>query len=144
MDAHDVARLRLVIGRLSRRLRLEAPDEVPPLQLSTLATLEQEGAIRLGELARLEAVTAPTMSRVLLALSKRDALIRESDPEDGRSAIVSLSPEGHAIIERTRQRRTEALSRRFDQLTEEQQAALSAALPALEALIAESGQSVDQ
>lgn len=138
MDANDVARLRLVIGRLSRRLRIEAPDEVPPLQLSALVTLEQEGRLRLGELARREAVTAPTMSRVLVALSKHNALVREDDPADGRSAIVSLSPDGQALIDRARQRRTAALSRRFDQLTEEQQDALRAALPALEALIADS------
>lgn len=135
MDANDVARLRLSIGRLSRRLRVEAADEVPPLQLSTLVTLERDGPLRLGELARREAVTAPTMSRVLVSLDERNALLRRSDPADGRSVIVSLSPEGQAIIDRTRERRTEVLTRRFDRLDADQQAALRAALPALEALV---------
>jgi DNA-binding MarR family transcriptional regulator len=62
------ARLRLVVGRLNRRIRIDGHESIPPLQLSALVTVEEHGPLRLSELARREAVTAPTMSRVLASL----------------------------------------------------------------------------
>ncbi|MDT7651785.1 MAG: hypothetical protein QOI36_3191, partial [Pseudonocardiales bacterium] len=78
------ARLRLVVGRLHRRIRIDGRESIPPLQLSALATVEQHGPLRLSELARREAVTAPTMSRVLAALDDQGLVIRTPDPSDAR------------------------------------------------------------
>ena len=46
------ARLRLVVGRLHRRIRIDGRESIPPLQLSALASVEQHGPLRLSELAR--------------------------------------------------------------------------------------------
>ena len=70
-DDELAARLRLAVGRLHRRIRIDDSESLPPLQLSTLVTVELHGPLRLSELARREAVTAPTMSRVLTALDER-------------------------------------------------------------------------
>jgi hypothetical protein len=45
------ARLRLVVGRLNRRIRIDGRESIPPLQLSALVTVEQHGPLRLSELA---------------------------------------------------------------------------------------------
>jgi DNA-binding MarR family transcriptional regulator len=107
------------------------------LQLSTLVTIELHGPLRLGELAQREAVAAPTMSRVLAALDERGAVERRPDPGDARSTLVSVSRAGLDIIATVRSERTASLARRLDRLDAGQRAAILAALPALEALVAE-------
>jgi DNA-binding MarR family transcriptional regulator len=135
LDAELASRLRLAVGRLARRLRLDGDGGLPPLQLSTLVTIELNGPLRLGELAQRESVAAPTMSRVLAALDERGAIDRRPDPADARSTLVSVSDTGRGLLATIRSERTASLARRLDRLDPAQRAALVAALPALEALV---------
>jgi DNA-binding MarR family transcriptional regulator len=135
-DTQLATRLRLAVGRLHRRIRL-ATNDIPPLQLSTLVSIEEHGPLRLGELAAREAVTAPTMTRVLAGLDERGLIVRTPDPEDARSVRVSLSDVGRRVLADVRTRRTALLDARLARLTPQQRAALVAALPALEALVSE-------
>jgi DNA-binding MarR family transcriptional regulator len=136
VDSELATRLRLAVGRLARRIRL-ATNDIPPLQLSALATLDKHGPLRSGELAAREAVTAPTMTRVLASLAERGLVTREPDPTDARSVRVSLSPAGVGTLARIRSERTALLGARVARLSDEQRAALVAALPALESLVEE-------
>lgn len=133
-DAQLATRLRLAVSRLHRRIRL-ASNDIPPLQLSSLVSIEVHGPLRLGELAQREAVTAPTMTRVLAALDERGFIVRTPDPDDARSTRVTLSKEGSKALVEVRNRRTALLDARLARLSVEQRAALATALPALEALI---------
>lgn len=135
--AELATRLRLVVGRLGRRVRIDGGESVPPLQLSALVTVEEHGPLRLSELARREAVTAPTMSRVLSALDEQGLVVRAADPHDARGVLVSLSPEGARKLAEVRTLRTALIARRLARLDAAQRAALNAALPALEALLVE-------
>jgi DNA-binding MarR family transcriptional regulator len=137
VDTELASRLRLAVGRLARRLRLEGDSGLPPLQLSTLVTIELHGPLRLGELAQREAVTAPTMSRVLAALDERGAVDRRADPADARSTLVSVSAAGRETLSTVRSERTASMARRLGRLDTAQRTALVAALPALEALVAD-------
>jgi DNA-binding MarR family transcriptional regulator len=134
VDAELATRLRLAVSRLARRMRLAAND-IPPLQLSTLATLRRHGPLRSGELAQREAVTAPTMTRVLASLVERGLIVRTPDPSDARSVQVSVSPAGVRALEHVTSERTALLGARLTRLTTAQRDALAAALPALEALV---------
>lgn len=139
-DLDELAtRLRLAVGRLNRRVRIDGGESVPPLQLSALVTVEQHGPLRLSELARREAVTAPTMSRVLSALDEQGLVVRAADPQDARGVLVTLSAEGSRRLDVVRTRRTALIARRLARLDDAQRAALHAALPALEALLVEDG-----
>ncbi len=129
------ARLRLVVGRLHRRIRIDGRESVPPLQLSTLVTVEQHGPLRLSELARREAVTPPTMSRVLAALDEQGLVVRTPDPHDARGVQVVLSDEGAARLAEVRSHRTALVARRLARLDDAERRSISAALPALEALL---------
>jgi DNA-binding MarR family transcriptional regulator len=131
------ARLRLAVGRLNRRIRIVGYETIPPLQLSTLVTIEQHGPLRLSELARREAVTAPTMSRVLASLDEQGLVIRTPDPHDARGVRIVLSELGVRRVEEVRSTRTALVARRLDRLTPDQRRRLAAALPALEALLVE-------
>jgi DNA-binding MarR family transcriptional regulator len=129
------ARLRLVVGRLHRRIRIDGRESIPPLQLSALVTVEQHGPLRLSELARREAVTAPTMSRVLAALDEQGLVVRNPDPQDARGVLVTLSAEGADRLAEVRSHRTALVARRLARLDAAQRTQLEAALPALEALL---------
>lgn len=129
------AGLRLVVGRLNRRIRIDGRESIPPLQLSALVTVEQHGPLRLSELARLEAVSAPTMSRVLNALDTRGLVIRTPDPDDARGVRIVLSAHGAARLDEVRSHRTALVARRLARLDADQRRLLAAAMPALEALL---------
>ncbi len=133
-DGQLATRLRLAVSRLHRRIRL-ASNDIPPLQLSSLVSIESHGPLRLGELAQREAVTAPTMTRVLAALDDRGLIVRTPDPDDARSTQVSLSPAGTRALSDVRNQRTALLDARLARLSDAERAALAAALPALEALL---------
>jgi DNA-binding MarR family transcriptional regulator len=134
VDSELATRLRVAVGRLHRRIRL-ASNDVPPLQLSTLFTIHEHGPLRLGELAAREAVSAPTMSRVLAALDERQLIVRSPDPADARSTRVALSAEGERVLLAVSTQRTVLWDARLARLTGAQRAALEAALPALEAMV---------
>ncbi len=129
------AHLRLAVGRLHRRIRIDGRESIPPLQLSALVTVEQHGPLRLSELARREAVTAPTMSRVLAALDEQGLVLRAPDPQDARGVLVSLSESGAVTLAEVRTHRTALVARRLARLDAAQRATLAAAMPALEALL---------
>jgi DNA-binding MarR family transcriptional regulator len=129
------ARLRLVVGRLHRRIRIDGRESVPPLQLSALVTVEQHGPMRLSELARREAVSAPTMSRVLTALDEQGLVIRTPDPNDARGVQIVLSDAGAAKLAEVRSHRTALVARRLGRLDDEERQRIVDALPALEALL---------
>ncbi|OZM78582.1 MarR family winged helix-turn-helix transcriptional regulator [Pseudonocardia sp. MH-G8] len=129
------ARLRLVVGRLHRRIRIDGRESVPPLQLSALVTVEQHGPLRLSELARREAVSAPTMSRVLTALDEQGLVIRTPDPNDARGVQIVLSEAGAARLAEVRSHRTALVARRLGRLDDEERRRIVEALPALEALL---------
>ena len=129
------ARLRLAVGRLNRRIRIDGCESIPPLQLSALVTVEQHGPLRLSELARREAVTAPTMSRVLAALDEQGLVVRAPDPQDARGVLITLSELGGTRLQEVRSHRTALVARRLTRLDDDQRAALATAMPALEALL---------
>ena len=134
-EAELAARLRLVVGRLSRRIRVDGRDSVPPLQLSTMVTVEERAPLRLSELARREGVSVPTMSRVLAALDEQGLVVRVPDPQDARGVLVRLSAAGEQRLAQVRSLRTALVARRLERLDAAQRASLVAALPALEALL---------
>ena len=134
-ESELAARLRLVVGRLNRRIRIDGRESVPPLQLSAMVTVEEHGPLRLSELARREAVSVPTMSRVLTALDEQGLVVRTPDPQDARGVLVTLSGEGERRLAEVRSHRTALVARRLGRLDAVQRATLAAALPALEALL---------
>jgi DNA-binding MarR family transcriptional regulator len=138
-DASDVelaARLRLAITRTARRLRQEAGTDLSPSQLAALATIERHGPLAPSELAERERIRRPTATRVLSRLVEAGLVERIPDPADGRSAIVSVSSEGRALLRRLRRRKTAYLATRVRDLPPQDLSALARATEVLEAILA--------
>ena len=91
------AQLRLGIVRTARRLRQEAAAEatgLTPTSTSALATIERHGPLTPSELAELERVRRPTITRTLGCLDCEGVIERTPDPSDGRSSLVSVNAAG--------------------------------------------------
>lgn len=137
---HDeVSRLRLVIGRLGRRLRQEVEVDVTPSQLSALATLDCNGEVTIGELASIEHIRPPTMTRIIGALEEQGLVKRSQDPSDRRACRVSISNKGMDSLRRIRDARSAFLAERLAELDAADVELIRLALPALERLLAVEG-----
>jgi DNA-binding MarR family transcriptional regulator len=132
--AIDVARLRVAIARVSRRLRRHQLAGLTPTQLSALATVERAGPLRLGDLAAAEGIAPSTLTRLVTALEENGHVERCPVPGDARASTLTITAHGHAVLERIRQESTTLLADSLRTLTGDQLAALGAALPALEQL----------
>src|SRR5665809_74419 len=73
-------RLRLAIMRLARRLRQQAEPDLTPSMLSAMANIEYRQPVTLGQLAKAERVTPPTMSKIVGRLE--DSSLVTSDAAD--------------------------------------------------------------
>lgn len=128
------ARLRLAITRTARRLRQEAGTDLSPSQTAALATIDGHGPLTPSELASLERVQRPTATRIVARLEQEGLVDRASDPGDGRSFIVTATPEGRGLIRKLRTRKTAYLARRLRELDAEDVSALARAAEILELL----------
>jgi DNA-binding MarR family transcriptional regulator len=128
------AQLRLGIMRLSRRLRQETPGQITPSMQSALSMLDRHGPLTLGELAGLERVAPPSMTRIAGRLEEAGLVVRSVDASDRRVARVAVSPEGSKLLKEVRGRRDAYLATRLRSFTTEERAVLARALPLLERL----------
>jgi DNA-binding MarR family transcriptional regulator len=129
------ARLRLAIARMARRMRQEAGDELSPSMTAALATIEKRGPLTPSRLAELERIKRPTATRVLRRLEDEGLIERAADPSDGRSAVVSITRPGAALLKKLRSRKNAYLARRLRELPEEDVETLERAAEVLERLL---------
>jgi len=109
-----------------------------PTQLAALATVEQSGPLRLGDLAAAEGIAPSTLTRLVTALEDSGYVRRCADPSDARASTLAITQRGHEVLERIRTESTLALAQSLRSLSPAQRAALASALPVLEQ-IAETG-----
>lgn len=100
--------------RLLRMVRVEdARAGVPPAQLSALSVLVFKGPVSLGELAAIEQVKPPTMSRIVQGLVERGLVSRTTRQGDRRWLRLSATSRGRKLLLAGRDRRVRLLTRRF-------------------------------
>jgi DNA-binding MarR family transcriptional regulator len=122
MTQEEVAgRLRSAVNRLQRRLRQESLGGLSPAQASALGSVHRHGNPTLGELAAIEQVQPPTITRIVAGLAEAGMVTRVADANDRRSARVRTTPAGERALEQIRTRKNAFVRRRLDQLSEEEQ-----------------------
>lgn len=134
----SAARLRLAIVRTARRLRQEATGEaggLTPTSTAALATIDRHGPLTPSELAEIERVKRPTVTRTLGWLRRAGLIERTPDPADGRSALVSVNAAGRERLRRLRGRKNAYLARRMRDLPAADVAALERAAEILEGML---------
>jgi DNA-binding MarR family transcriptional regulator len=109
----------MAIVRTARRLRQEAAAEatgLTPTSTAALATIERHGPLTPSELAEIERVKRPTVTRTLGCLEREGLVERTPDPADGRSALVAINTAGRERLRRLRGRKNAYLAKRMRDL----------------------------
>jgi DNA-binding MarR family transcriptional regulator len=88
-----------VRSRLDEVLR---PTGVTTLQYTALTVLARREGMTAAELARNSFVTAQTMTDLVAGMERRGLISRDRDPDHGRRLAISLTPQGHALLESLR------------------------------------------
>jgi DNA-binding MarR family transcriptional regulator len=136
-DVELAAALRAAMTRMYLRIGSQVPGlglTVP--QTSCLMTLRDFGPLRMGELSEREHVKLPTVTSLVDKLERLELVERQRDPDDRRAVIAALTPKGRALIEEIAHIRNQHLAELLVQLPEEEKAALRAAIPVLQRLLA--------
>jgi DNA-binding MarR family transcriptional regulator len=136
--AHAVAgELRVVLGKLKRRLREEASlGEFTLSQMSALSRLEREGPATVTTLARAEGVRPQSMGATVSVLEAAGFVTGAPDPADGRQTILSLTDACREWIKASRAAREDWLFRAIrTKLTLTEQEELSTTVALLNRLV---------
>jgi DNA-binding MarR family transcriptional regulator len=125
--------LRVVIGRLIRRLR--ADNTFPVSQAVVLSRLEREGPLSVSELATAERVRPQSMAQTVTDLESEGLVERRPDPDDRRRAPVQLTGAGLRALHASREQREGWLAQVIENdFTEEEQKTLREAIELLRRL----------
>jgi DNA-binding MarR family transcriptional regulator len=122
--------------RISRRVRFESTAEVAPHQYSVLVRLHEQPRTP-RELADIERVSPPSMTRTVASLVGLGLVDRADDPTDGRQVILSLTEAGRRTVRDTRRRRDQWLALRLDKLSDDERRLLAEATALLGRVAAE-------
>jgi DNA-binding MarR family transcriptional regulator len=133
--AELASHLRPALLRLTRLVRNQRVDmSVTLTQLSAMGTLAKKGPMSAGELAGLERVQPPSMTKVLANLEERGLVRRDVHPTDRRQAVIAITPAGETLLDSERRSRDAWLTRRLGTLSAEERALVQRVIPILEKL----------
>ena len=139
LDTTELAnRLRPVLLKLNRELRREIHSlGVTGGQVALLVQVKARPGIGMRELAAVERMSVPGMSKFIARLEEAGLVQRAPVEGDQRRVGLSLTAAGHKVLRSVKSKRTAWLSARLRQLDPEQVEALVAAIEPLEQLLAE-------
>jgi DNA-binding MarR family transcriptional regulator len=123
------------IDHLVMWARRQATAQVSTSTITTLDTLLAEGPLRISQLAEREAISQPGMTTLIDRLESAGQAERLPDPSDRRATLVHITELGRKVLAARRADRTAALVAELDRLDKSDQAALVAALPAVQRLV---------
>jgi DNA-binding MarR family transcriptional regulator len=123
------------VARLTQLLRANARSRSGVAALLTLRRLDDEGPLRITDLAAAELVAQPTMTGIVRRLEQDGLVERTPDPLDARAARIALTDAGRAELTTVRAARAAVLQERLDRLDDDARAALVAALGPLDDLL---------
>jgi DNA-binding MarR family transcriptional regulator len=120
---------------LLRRAALEdRASGLSPERLSLLSVLVFGGPRSASELAGVEMVSRPAITRIVNALETSGQVRRERSASDRRSWLIHATDAGRRVVEQGRERRVRRIAAELASLTREELSTLDAATRALEKL----------
>jgi len=125
----EAADLYLAVGRIQRLLRRSGDlGSLSPGSAAALATLVRLGPMRLSDLATVERVTAPTMSRIVAVLEKAGYVERNPDPIDGRAQVLSANAPATDLVNGLTSERIQRFAAALDNLDDDERRVLTTTL----------------
>lgn len=102
---------------------------------SALHRLGRDGPLGLTELAHAQRASQPGMTQLVTRMEREGLVRRTANSDDRRTVLVEATEAGLDLLRRRRAERAAALQRMLDRLDPQDQAAIAAALPALDRLV---------
>jgi DNA-binding MarR family transcriptional regulator len=131
-------RLRPVLLHLNRQLRREIHSlGVTGGQVSLLVQIKYHPGIGIRELAALERISVPGMSKFISRLEEASLVQREPVEGDQRRVGLTLTPAGQKVLRSVKSKRTAWLASRLRDLDPDELEAIDAAIEPLAHLLAE-------
>ncbi|MEU7904055.1 MarR family transcriptional regulator [Actinoplanes sp. NPDC049118] len=125
--------LRESITRLNRRLRqARAVGDLTFSQLSALTSLQLAGAMTPRELADVERVQPPTMTKIVGKLEDLGLVARTPHPTDRRQVILAATEQGRVVYAQFEKARNEWLALQLAELTPDERDTLERAAQILQ------------
>ena len=115
-DALHSATIHLLRGVRKEDLRIG----LGPARLSALSVLVFAGPMRLSDLARIEQVKPPTMTKIVAGLEAEGLVKRRVDATDARAAKLAATARGVRLLQRGRRYRVTRLAARLQALPAEE------------------------
>lgn len=113
------ARLHSAAIHLLRRVRRDDPlMELTPARASVLSVLVFGGPRSPGELAAIEQVAAPTMTKLVNGLARDGYVRKRSHPGDGRAVVITATAKAKRALRAGRRRRLRLLQALFEDLSD--------------------------
>lgn len=123
------------VSRLNRWATRQASLSIPPAQARLLAQIEELGSTRIGDLARADHCSQPTMSAQLQRLGRQGWVRRAVDPLDARASLVELSEQGHRALRQVRTARAAVVAPLLERLDDSDRQRLREGLDVLQELL---------
>lgn len=136
LSTDDVERLRLVVLRLSRRIRTHSVGELTPSQQAVFASIAKNGPATISRIAELEHVQPPSASKIVASLETRGLVERRADPDDRRCSLIAITDPGRTYLDEARRAGRSWLATQLGGLDGSGVNAITDALAALEQLVA--------
>jgi DNA-binding MarR family transcriptional regulator len=127
---------RVLVAVAARSLG-DVAEQVTLTQYRTLVVLASRGPQSLADLAEAVDVTPPTATRMCDRLTKKGLVMRRHDRGDRRLIRLTLTKEGHGLVDAVTKRRRAEIADLLQAIPSEQQAALVDSLQRLTAAAGE-------
>jgi DNA-binding MarR family transcriptional regulator len=121
---------------IRRRLREERPPRLRPTQVELLIVVARQPGMSVAAVARELHLADNSVSTLVNQLVGAGMLHRRTDPDDRRAVRLELTSGAQRHLAEWRDRRATLVGARLDELSGEDRAAITAALPALNRLLA--------
>lgn len=95
--------LRLASQRHAAIFQAHALEGLTATQFAALVRLSEHGKCSQNRLGRLAAMDVATIKGVVDRLRQKGLTLTEPDPDDKRRTLISLSPEGAALVEQMKE-----------------------------------------
>ena len=100
-----------------------------------LTILDSEGPTRLTALATAEGISQPSMSQLVQRLERQGLVVRLSDPDDGRAALIGITDAGRELVAERQRTLRDRLAGLLTTLSAEDEAALTLAMHVAQPII---------
>jgi DNA-binding MarR family transcriptional regulator len=134
-DAALAADLLSVVARINRLATQRVRMQLPFAQARLLSMIEDQDAARISDLAALDHCSQPTMTAQVRRLELAGLVSRTTDPTDARAVLISITPEGVAMLADVRADRGAVIDPYLERLPEADRQTLADAVRVMRNLL---------